>query len=103
MWTYRDLCVNTAVCSLILVFLVLVVLISRHNLILIFSSRQFWIYKIKFVVTLISAATIDLSPLEPNRVWPHKAVFLLLKMMVQLFPAWKGAHGLLLLPNELAV
>ena len=44
MWTYRDLCVNTAVCSLILVFLVLVVLISRHNLILIFSSRQFWIY-----------------------------------------------------------
>ena len=101
--TYRDLRINAADCSLILVFSVLVVFISRHNPIFMFSPRQFWIYKVKLVVALIPAATIDFSPLEPNRVRPHKAVLLLLKMVVLLFPARKGAHGLLLLPNELTV
>ena len=94
--------VDTAVSSLILVFRVLV-LITRHKLILFFSPCQFRISQFKFVVALIRAAPIDFSPLESNRIWPHKAVLLLLKVMVLLFPARKGAHGLLLLPNELTV
>ena len=101
--TYRDLRVNASVCSLSLFFSVLVFLISSHNPIFIFYPRQLWIYEVKLVVALIPATAIDFSPLEPNRVRPHKAVLVLLKMVVLLFPARKGAHGLLLLPNELTV
>ena len=90
--------------SLILVFfIVLAVLISRHDLILIFSPRQFRAPKVELVVAYVRAAAIDFSPVEPNRIRPHEAVFLLLNLMVLLLPARKRANGLLLLSNELAV
>ena len=102
---YRNVSVveAAAVSSFIFVLRVLVVLISRVVLILIFSPRQLRIPEVECVVAMIPAPSIDLSPVEANRVWPHEAVLLLLKMMGLLFPAWEGAHRLLLLPDEMAV
>ena len=100
--TYRDLSVvdPDAVSSLVVVFRVLVLLIVRHELVVLFPSGQLRPSDVKPV--LAAPAAVDFPSLEPHRLWSHKAVFLLLKEMV-LFPARQSADGMLLLTGDLAV
>ena len=100
--TYRDLSVvaPAAISSLVVIFRVLVLLIVRHELVVLFPSGQLRTSDVEPV--LAAAPAVDFPSLKPHRLWPHKAVFPLLKELV-LFPARKSADGMLLLTDDLTV